>query len=131
MITCAGTLIWQCVPVRAAWDTKLRQQPGTRCWSTDTFTAIGLFNSSVNCITDFLFAFLPIPIIIKLQVNFRTKISLAVILSLGYVACSAGIVKAVKQYGFFKEKDPYWHNSVSVPIQELRPAGYALTLLTT
>lgn len=113
MITCAGTLIWQCVPVNGAWDAAVRADPNTTCWSNSTFAAIGLFNSCVNCITDFLFAILPIPIIIKLQVNLRTKITLAVVLSFGYFACAAGIVKAIKQHGFFAETDPFWHNSVS------------------
>lgn len=48
----------------------------------------------MNICTDVLFALLPIPIIVKLQVNTRTKVSLAVILGLGFVACAAGIVKA-------------------------------------
>ncbi|CZT22221.1 uncharacterized protein RCC_08090 [Ramularia collo-cygni] len=114
LLACLGTLIWQCVPVQAAWDFSLRAEPGTTCWSNDTFAAIGLFNSAINCVTDFMFAMLPIPIIVKLQINVRTKVTLAVILSFGYFACAAGTLKAVKQYTFFKQKDPFWHNSFNV-----------------
>lgn len=109
-----GTLIFNCIPIAASWDFSLRAKPSTNCFSNDTFTAIGLYNSSINCATDFLFAILPIPIIIKLQVNRRTKITLACILSLGYFACAAGIVKAVKQHQFFDEPDPLWHNDFNV-----------------
>ncbi|KAK4503764.1 hypothetical protein PRZ48_004679 [Zasmidium cellare] len=113
-LSCMGTLIFNCTPIAASWDFQLRSKPSTRCFSNNTFTAIGLYNSSVNCATDFLFAALPIPIIVKLQVNRRTKITLAIILSLGYVACAAGIVKAVKQHNFFNETDPTWHNDFNV-----------------
>lgn len=109
-----GTLIFNCIPIAASWNFELRAKPSTNCFSNDTFTAIGLYNSSVNCATDFLFAILPIPIIVKLQVNRRTKITLAIILSLGYVACAAGIVKAIKQHQFFDESDPLWHDDFNV-----------------
>lgn len=113
-LTCLGTLIFQCTPISAAWDFSIRAKPSTDCFSNDTFTAIGLFNSIINCITDFLLAVVPIPLILKLQVNTRTKLSLAFILSLGYFACAAGIVKAIKQHNFFQEKDPLWSNSFNV-----------------
>ncbi|KAI5358157.1 hypothetical protein Slin15195_G064840 [Septoria linicola] len=112
MLACTGTLVFQCWPIKAAWTFALGDSAS--CFSNDTFSAIGLTNSSINCATDFLLAALPIPVIIKLQVNRRTKITLAVILSLGYFACAAGIVKAVKQASFFDEADPLWHNSFNV-----------------
>ncbi|KAF8851193.1 hypothetical protein BDZ45DRAFT_156348 [Acephala macrosclerotiorum] len=91
----AGTLIWSCIPIRASWDAA--SEPNAKCFSNATFTAIGLFNSSVNIVTDVLFASLPIPMVWNLQVNIRTKISLIAILSLGYFACAASIVKTVIQ----------------------------------
>lgn len=49
-IACAGTLIFQCFPVEAAWDSSLRPAPmgtGTaHCYSNTTFRNIGLMNSS-------------------------------------------------------------------------------------
>ncbi|CAK1357409.1 hypothetical protein CB0940_07853 [Cercospora beticola] len=112
MLACTGTLVFQCWPIKAAWDFAARQTAS--CFSNDTFSAIGLMNSCINVVTDFLLAALPIPVIIKLQVNRRTKISLIAILSLGYFACAAGIVKAVKQSRWFDEADPFWHNSFNV-----------------
>lgn len=114
MITCAATIIFACVPIEASWKFELRMNPGTRCFSNETFTMIGLINSSINCATDFLFAILPIPVIIRLQVNLRTKIVLCFILSLGYIACASGIVKAVQQHNFFTVKDPTFHNGFNV-----------------
>ncbi|EHL01283.1 hypothetical protein M7I_2751 [Glarea lozoyensis 74030] len=95
LLTSAFTIIFACLPVRANWDLVLAKT--AKCYSKDTFTAIGLFNSSINIITDVLFATLPIPMVWNLQVNMRTKLSLVVILSLGLFACAAAIVKTVLQ----------------------------------
>lgn len=108
-VACAGTLVFQCLPVQAAWEANLRPPPfGTgsaKCYSMDTFRNLGLMNSSFNIVTDVLFAALPIPLIWQLQLNTRTKVSLIVILSLGWFACAAGIIKAVKQWYVLTEQD--------------------------
>jgi hypothetical protein len=59
-----------------------------------------------HIVTDILFATLPIPLIWQLQLNTRVKVSLVMILSLGWFACVAGIIKAYKQYRVFE--DPDW-----------------------
>ncbi|CAO2649724.1 Nn.00g010160.m01.CDS01 [Neocucurbitaria sp. VM-36] len=108
-IACAGTLIFQCLPVQAAWDSTLRPPPfGTghaKCYSLDVFRNLGLMNSAFNIITDVLFASLPIPLIWQLQLNIRTKISLIIILSLGWFACAAAIIKAIKQWHVLTDLD--------------------------
>lgn len=109
MLACTGTLVFQCWPIRAVWTFQYEY-----CFSNATFAAIGLTNTSINCATDFLLATLPVPVIVRLHVNKRTKMTLALILSVGYFACAAGIVKAVKQATFFAETDPLWHNSFNV-----------------
>ena len=47
--TCAMTLILQCIPVEAAWDSRLRPAPfGTgraKCYSLTIFRNLGLMNS--------------------------------------------------------------------------------------
>ncbi|KAF2458433.1 hypothetical protein BDY21DRAFT_284201 [Lineolata rhizophorae] len=114
-ISCAGTLIFQCVPVEAAWDFTLRPPTGdAKCFSNETFRNIGLFNSSVNILTDFLFASLPVPLIWKLQLNTRTKLSLIGVLSLGFFASGAAIVKAVKQWNVLEDPDYTVHDSFMV-----------------
>lgn len=107
----AGTLIFSCIPIAASWDANLAALPTTKCFSHHVFASIGVFNSVINIVTDFCFALIPIPIIVNLQINTRTKITLAAILSLGLVACSAGIVKAHLQATFFSNHDPWWNDS--------------------
>ncbi|KAE8339631.1 hypothetical protein BDV24DRAFT_135552 [Aspergillus arachidicola] len=104
-IACILTLIFQCLPVRAAWDFSLREN--ARCYSMKTYLSIGEFNSAINIATDFVFATLPAFMFYKVQVNKRTRVSLMGILSLGYFACAAGIVKTVLQSQIFDEPDPY------------------------
>ncbi|RAQ46652.1 hypothetical protein AFGD_000269 [Aspergillus flavus] len=104
-VACILTLIFQCLPVRAAWDFSLREN--ARCYSMKTYLSIGEFNSAINIATDFVFATLPAFMFSKVQVNKRTRVSLMGILSLGYFACAAGIVKTVLQSQIFDEPDPY------------------------
>ncbi|KAE8147840.1 hypothetical protein BDV25DRAFT_159470 [Aspergillus avenaceus] len=104
-IACILTLILQCIPVEAAWNFALKES--ARCYSMDTYLAIGEFNSAINILTDFVFATLPVFMFSRIQVNKRTRITLMGILSLGYFACAAGIVKTVLQSKIFNESDPY------------------------
>ncbi|KAK5130555.1 hypothetical protein LTR08_001935 [Meristemomyces frigidus] len=113
-IASAGTIVFDCTPIDAAWTFSLKALPSTRCFSNKTYAAIGVFNSVINILTDVLFAVLPIPIIIRLQVNLRTKFILAVILSLGFVACAAGMVKTHLQFKFLEEKDWLWRDDFMV-----------------
>ncbi|KFY90705.1 hypothetical protein V500_05043 [Pseudogymnoascus sp. VKM F-4518 (FW-2643)] len=117
-LACLGTLIFQCIPVDAAWDFIQRPPPfgtGTaKCYSTPVFTAIGLFNGAVNIATDVAFALLPIPIIWKLSVNIRTKITLIFILSLGFLACVAAIMRETLLVTFFVTPDTNFENAYAL-----------------
>lgn len=118
-IACLGTLIFNCSPISGAWDPAVRA--AGKCYSMATFRNIGLFNTCVNVITDILFATLPLPLIWKLQTNRRTRVSLGVILSLGYFACAAGLVKGVKQANFLKIKDASLYVPFPSQKRSLRP----------
>ncbi|PKY07396.1 hypothetical protein P168DRAFT_315906 [Aspergillus campestris IBT 28561] len=104
-IACILTLVLQCFPIQAAWNFALRRT--AKCYSTKTYLAIAEFNSAINIATDVVFATLPVFMFYNIQVNRWTKISLMGILSLGYFACAAAIVKAVLQSRIFKEPDSF------------------------
>ncbi|EXJ87532.1 hypothetical protein A1O3_04492 [Capronia epimyces CBS 606.96] len=111
-LSCAGTLIFNCgATVSANWNFDLRTSGKAKCFSNNTFTNIGIFNSSINIATDVLFALLPVPVVWKLQTNLRTKVTLVTILGLGLFACVASIIKAVKQAGALKDPDWTFHDS--------------------
>ncbi|OAL04682.1 hypothetical protein IQ06DRAFT_374056 [Phaeosphaeriaceae sp. SRC1lsM3a] len=115
---CGGSLVWQCLPVAAAWDYSLRPPPlGTgsaKCYSNIVFRNLGLMNSIFNIVTDVLFACLPVPLIWRLQLNLRTRLSLIAILSLGWFACCAAIVKTVYQWRIFEDTDWSVYDSFNV-----------------
>lgn len=135
-IACLGTLIFQCIPVAAAWDLRLRKPPfgtGTgTCFSPQTFTSIGLMNTgnyhsphtpvfiianthpAVTIATDFLFAIVPIPLIWQLQLNMRSKMALICILALGAFAGVAAIIKSELQKTVLADPDPYIKDSFTL-----------------
>ncbi|KAH6679760.1 hypothetical protein B0J14DRAFT_305982 [Halenospora varia] len=113
-LACLGTLVFQCIPIDAAWDFSLRFDPNSKCYNLGVFRSIGLFNGAINIFTDFLFASLPIPVILSLKINMRTKISLICILGLGYFACVAAIIKEVVLSNFFKNTDNLFNNAFNI-----------------
>lgn len=135
-LACMGTLVFQCVPVEAAWDVRLRRPPmgtGTaRCLEDATFHDIGTFNGGtrpqltspvkitlmltppvVHIITDFLLALIPVPLIWKLNMPLRTRMSLVVVLSLGIFAAIAGIVRQLSTADFLAP-EPWIHDTYGV-----------------
>jgi len=105
-----------------------------KCFSGDTFDAIGLFNGStlsplthnyltnpfdtyvfivVNISTDFLLALAPVPLIWKLQMPLRTRLSLVAILSLGIFAAVAGIIRQLSS-SQFGVPEPYIYDTYSI-----------------
>ncbi|KAL4746269.1 hypothetical protein BDW72DRAFT_210578 [Aspergillus terricola var. indicus] len=97
-----------------AWESELRAKESTKCFTLPVFLGIGRFNASINIITDFLYATLPVFMFYNVQVNKRSKISLMGILGLGYFACAAAIVKTVFQTRYFTDKEVYRTNH-SIP----------------
>jgi hypothetical protein len=82
--------------------------------SNRRYTFIGLMNSIVNIITDVLFTVIPVPVVLKLKVNKRTKATLIAVLSLGFVACVAGIIKAHSQVTAMATPDAAFENSFQI-----------------
>ncbi|KAF2738970.1 hypothetical protein EJ04DRAFT_573411 [Polyplosphaeria fusca] len=103
------TILFGCVPVSANWDFTQRPPPlgigHAKCLPIPTYRGIALFNSITNIITDVVLAIIPVPLIWTLQVNNRTKATLILILSLGFFACAAGIVKTPLLFHFFDDLD--------------------------
>ncbi|KAH7007783.1 hypothetical protein EDB80DRAFT_719119 [Ilyonectria destructans] len=85
-----------CRPMARYWDPNIE---GT-CYSVDLFTKFGLMNTGFNIFTDVAFATLPVPIVWTLKMPLKTRLYLVGVLSLGYVAVTMGILKAVAQIGY-------------------------------
>lgn len=115
---------------------RLRAPPigkgNAKCFSGKTFSRIGLMNAGswtgfsllqlphtnstptvVNITTDFILAIVPIPLIWKLQLNIQARISLVAILSLGFFAAIAGIIKQTNA-NLFRDPEPYVKDTYTI-----------------
>ncbi|KPA36412.1 integral membrane protein [Fusarium langsethiae] len=96
--------IFQCTPVSAAYD--IRIQPSEKkCVDINAFY---LANAAVNIFTDILTYTLPIPLVTRLRVPRRQKISLAIILGLGLFACISSIIRITYIPPMLTSTDPTW-----------------------
>lgn len=64
----------------------------------------------IGMFTDVFLAALPIPFVIKLQLNPRTKFALNTVLALGLIAVGAGAIKVHAQLTFIADKDRLFHD---------------------
>ncbi|EON62658.1 hypothetical protein W97_01882 [Coniosporium apollinis CBS 100218] len=79
--------IFQCYPVSAYWAFPLQMN---KCLPEGPVT---LGAGIVNCVADLLVASLPIPIVAQLQMPQRQRVGVVILLSLGFIVTTAGIVR--------------------------------------
>jgi len=96
------TVFFQCRPLALTWDTSVE---GT-CIPPSHLKFAAFFNSSVAALTDIIFALLPVPLLWKVQMNWKVKSAVTATLSLGIFAAVSAIVKitflgAYGQHGDF------------------------------
>ena len=75
--------IFQCWPVHAFWDRTVIND--ATCIPKDTYYVLALLFVVVNTFTDLVFATLPVYMVWSIRLDTRTKISVIVVLSLGYL----------------------------------------------
>ncbi|KAK3309268.1 uncharacterized protein B0T15DRAFT_430740 [Chaetomium strumarium] len=85
-------IIFHCNPPAAAWDTSLLEKGGS-CNPAYVLADIYYATTAVNIFTDWVTAFMPIPLLWNLKVNRNTKISVVVILGLGFFASVSACVR--------------------------------------
>ncbi|OTA99283.1 hypothetical protein M426DRAFT_16578 [Hypoxylon sp. CI-4A] len=90
---CTGVIInWTaCNPVQALWDFSVK---GT-CWSMSLVIPLSMLFTGYFGFVDLAFALIACSIVLKLQINLKEKIGVAVAMSLGVFASASAIVKAV------------------------------------
>ncbi|KAI1249883.1 hypothetical protein MGN70_009500 [Eutypa lata] len=75
-------IIFQCNPVSAAWDTSALSNGG-KCNDAAILADIYYATTAVNILTDWITAFMPVPLLWNIQMNANSKVSVAFILGLG------------------------------------------------
>ncbi|KAK8081764.1 hypothetical protein PG996_000545 [Apiospora saccharicola] len=83
---------FQCVPVQHFWD-RLSDPDGGSCLNEEIITGTTYAAAAINCLADWILGLLPIALVWSLELNRRTKASIAGILALGIIASAATIVR--------------------------------------
>ena len=79
------------------------------CWEPTTIRALSYTNAALGIATDLLFAIvIPLPMLWRLHVNTRTRVTLMCILGLGIFACIAAAVKVAYTSNYGKKGDFLW-----------------------
>ncbi|KAM0809755.1 putative Integral membrane protein [Seiridium cardinale] len=87
IVTDVVLLTW-CKPLSATWD----PSTGT-CGNANAITNISYFISACSVITDWTYAILPALILWEVQLKWKVKLSVAIILGVGVIASSATLVR--------------------------------------
>jgi hypothetical protein len=99
------TVILQCSDIRILWNPAVE----ATCWTTRTIKTLSYTNAALNIITDLLFSIaIPLPMLWKLHVNFRTRVTLMFILGIGVFACGAASIKVSYLRNYGKTNDLLW-----------------------
>ncbi|OJJ42778.1 hypothetical protein ASPZODRAFT_20055 [Penicilliopsis zonata CBS 506.65] len=89
-VTVMGTLLGQCVPMAKLWNDSIPGscEPGRRVNQDFSF-----FQGSFNALADAALASYPVHLFWKLQMRFRLKIALIVLMGMGWIASACSAVK--------------------------------------
>jgi hypothetical protein len=99
------TVVLQCTNLQILWNPETK----ATCWSPSTIRALSYTNAALNIFTDLLFSIvIPLPMLWRLHVNFRTWVTLMCILGLGVFACAAASVKVTFLPNYGKQGDFLW-----------------------
>jgi hypothetical protein len=97
--------MFQCTDVKVLWDPSIK----ATCWEPTTIRALSFTNSALGIVTDLLFAIvIPLPMLWRLHVNLRTRVTLMCILGLGMFACIAAAIKVSYTRNYGKKGDFLW-----------------------
>nr|CDP26528.1 Putative protein of unknown function [Podospora anserina S mat+] len=101
------TVFFQCQPLAFTWGGVSEG----KCMPPDNLKFAAFFNSSVAVLSDIIFALLPVPMLWKVQLNWRVKSAVAAILALGVFAAVAAIVKITFLGSYGKHGDFLWDSA--------------------
>lgn len=99
-------LLFQCHPIQFFW-TQFYNDNGS-CLSKDSLANVTYAHAAISAVTDWAFGLLPISFVWNMKMNRRTKLSVVLILSLGFFASTATIVRIVYIRSLSKTTDYTW-----------------------
>jgi hypothetical protein len=78
-------LLFQCSPINHLWTQYLVGSSNGTCLGKKTLANVTYAHAAMSAVTDWAFGLLPIAFVWKMHMNPRTKISVVLILSLGFL----------------------------------------------
>ncbi|KFX94286.1 hypothetical protein V495_07729 [Pseudogymnoascus sp. VKM F-4514 (FW-929)] len=87
-----ATSVWwfkQCTPVEYGWDRSI----DGHCAPVKVMADLGYFTSAYSAFLDLFFALYPIPLIMRLNMPFKSRIAVSIALGLSGLACIVSIYK--------------------------------------
>ncbi|TID19487.1 hypothetical protein E6O75_ATG06825 [Venturia nashicola] len=98
------TEIFVCIPVYAYWS--FPEPAGSRCMREGPATMVG---GLVKIVVDLLIASLPIPLVMRMDMQKKQRYMVTLLLGLGYIVCVAGAVRAYYTWkSFYNTNDASW-----------------------
>ena len=88
-----------CRPLARLWNPKVNGS----CMSTYTRVLVAYVGFAIDVVTDLLCAGIPVLVIHRLQMAFRTKVALCVLMGLGVFTAGCAVAKAVTLRGVFAD----------------------------
>lgn len=119
VVTDVAVLAW-CKPVAATWDPS-----AGKCAAGSVITNVSYFISAVSILTDWTCAILPAIILWDVQLQFRIKLPVMIILGLGFVASAATLVR-LRYLVVYNRPDKYLLNVAHIAIWSIAESGLGL-----
>ncbi|KAH7018203.1 uncharacterized protein B0I36DRAFT_276695 [Microdochium trichocladiopsis] len=118
--------VLQCRPTSLFWLRYGPDPPAGSCLDPSIVPAAFYGYSAISCVVDWTFSILPIFLVWNLQMNFRMKVSVVLILAAGVIASSATIVRFPYLYSLTDVED-FLYSTSDVAIWSTVETGLAIT----
>ena len=129
MIAVFFGVLTQCLPIHMYWDHPKTDQiidnkvvnPNYTCFNTEAFT---MSTASIAILTDILTLIIPIAMVWPLRLNWRKKLAVGCVLSLGWIVVIVALIRLKSFYDFFHvvNPDPTYALGVTVSVVEVNIA---------
>lgn len=98
-------LFLMCSPVEYLWD---KSVVGGSCWSPNVMNDFSYWLSAFDALTDIVLAAIPISAFCKLQMRFKTKVGVCIMMGLTILSAIFTIIKASYLWLLFRAPDPFF-----------------------
>ncbi|KAK9775489.1 putative Integral membrane protein [Seiridium cardinale] len=81
----------RCSPIESGWNHAIK----STCVDANIMLVLGYFTSSYSALLDIFFALYPIPLIMRLNMRLRDRVTISILLGLNALACVVSVYKII------------------------------------